>query len=247
VLPAFSSGLDARPALEQFFLRDGVTTIDALVSLTGFSLIGGPAYNDAAAAAEVLKRLDVPYLVAHPLEFQTIEQWQGSERGLLPIESTMMVAIPELDGSSGPMVFGGRSEAAGSGEERNMQAHPERAAMLAARTARWVELRRTARAERRIGIVLFNFPPGAGNAGTAAYLSVFESLLRTLRTLAAGGYTVQVPRDADALRISLLEAMRRCAARQPTYLPRSTWIHTCAARPGCARSRRNGARRPAAS
>ena len=34
-----------------------------MVSLTGFSLVGGPAYNDAEAAEEILARLDVPYLV----------------------------------------------------------------------------------------------------------------------------------------------------------------------------------------
>jgi magnesium chelatase subunit H len=47
VVPCFASGLDARPAIEKFFQRDGVTTVDAVVSLTGFSLVGGPAYNDA--------------------------------------------------------------------------------------------------------------------------------------------------------------------------------------------------------
>ena len=38
-------------------LRDGRPAIDALVSLTGFSLVGGPAYNDAAAASAMLARL----------------------------------------------------------------------------------------------------------------------------------------------------------------------------------------------
>ena len=50
-------------------------TVDAVVSLTGFSLVGGPAYNDAKAAEEMLAQLDVPYLAAHPVEFQTLEQW----------------------------------------------------------------------------------------------------------------------------------------------------------------------------
>src|SRR4051812_34487171 len=52
VIPAFASGLDSRPAIEEFFLKDGRPVIDALVSLTGFSLVGGPAYNDARAAEE---------------------------------------------------------------------------------------------------------------------------------------------------------------------------------------------------
>ncbi|MEO1067180.1 MAG: DUF3479 domain-containing protein, partial [Pseudomonadota bacterium] len=92
VVPAFASGLDARPAIEKFFIEDGETTVDALVSLTGFSLVGGPAYNDAKAAEEVLATLDVPYLTAHPVEFQTLDEWGGSDRGLSPVESTIMVA-----------------------------------------------------------------------------------------------------------------------------------------------------------
>ena len=48
VIPAFATGLDARPAIERYLpRRDGAPTVDALVSLTGFSLVGGPAYNDA--------------------------------------------------------------------------------------------------------------------------------------------------------------------------------------------------------
>jgi magnesium chelatase subunit H len=38
-------------------------------------------------------------------------------------------------------------------------------------------------------IVLFNFPPNAGNTGTAANLSVFESLYNTLSRLRGEGYT----------------------------------------------------------
>jgi magnesium chelatase subunit H len=52
VITAFASGLDARPAVEKYFMQDGKPVIDALLSLTGFSLVGGPAYNDATAAAE---------------------------------------------------------------------------------------------------------------------------------------------------------------------------------------------------
>jgi magnesium chelatase subunit H len=198
VIPAFAAGLDARPAISKFFLRDGKPAIDAIVSLTGFSLVGGPAYNDSKAAEHTLAALDVPYVAAHPVEFQTVEQWQGADQGLLPVESTIMVAIPELDGATGPMVFGGRSQQSRS--PKDMVAHPERAAMLARRIAKWVGLRRSARAERKVGIVLFNFPPNAGNTGTAAFLSVFESLYHTLRALKEGGYRVDLPASVEDLR-----------------------------------------------
>ncbi|MFX5718520.1 cobaltochelatase subunit CobN, partial [Acinetobacter baumannii] len=82
------------------FVRNGKPVVDAIVNLTGFSLVGGPAYNDAALAEEVLARLDRPYIAAHPVEFQTLQGWGANAQGLLPLESTMMVAIPELDGAT---------------------------------------------------------------------------------------------------------------------------------------------------
>jgi magnesium chelatase subunit H len=218
VIPAFASGLDARPAIDEFFVNNGVPRIDAMVSLTGFSLVGGPAYNDSKAAEEVLAALDVPYVAAHPVEFQTLEAWGSSERGLLPVESTIMVAIPELDGATGPAIFGGRSDAAGvactgchrhcafpaSAQGRDMVSCPERAETLADRVTRLVALRRSKRAERKVAVVLFNFPPNAGNTGTAAFLAVFESLYNTLVAMKDAGYTVTVPRDVDALREQII-------------------------------------------
>ena len=200
VIPAFATGLDSRPAIERFFFDGERSRIDALVSLTGFSLVGGPAYNDAKSAEDMLARLDVPYLAVTPVEFQTLESWGSSERGLLPVEATMMIAIPELDGSTGPMVFGGRSDAGGSACDHDMHPCTERCDMLAARLARLVDLRRSERAERRVATVIFNFPPNAGNTGTAAFLSVFESLHNLLRAMQREGYTVEVPATVDELR-----------------------------------------------
>jgi len=218
VLPAYASGLDARPAIEQFFMKEGRATVDAVISLTGFSLVGGPAYNDAKAAEEMLSALDVPYMAVTPVEFQTIEHWGGSERGLLPVEATMMVALPELDGSSGSLVYGGRSDGAGSkctgcsrgctfeasDAGQDMQPCSERSDMIAARVDKMVALRRSERAERRVAVVLFNFPPNAGGTGTAAFLAVFESLFNTLGAMKRAGYSIDLPEDVDALRRAIL-------------------------------------------
>ena len=218
VIPAFAAGLDSRPAIDTFFMKNGQVCVDAVVSLSGFSLVGGPAYNDAKAAEEVLAKLDVPYVAAHPVEFQTLDQWGGSDRGLLPVESTIMVAIPELDGSTSPMVFGGRPGAAGvtctgchhactfgeSTSAQDMHSCPERAIMLAARVSKMVALKRSERKDRNVAIVLFNFPPNAGNIGTAAFLAVFESLWHTLTAMKAQGYQVDMPDSLDDLRDGLL-------------------------------------------
>ncbi|HEY9238003.1 MAG TPA: magnesium chelatase subunit H, partial [Burkholderiaceae bacterium] len=218
VVPAFATGLDSRPAIDAFFFENGRPTIDAVVSLTGFSLVGGPAYNDAKAAEDILAALDVPYLAVTPVEFQTLDQWGGSSRGLLPVESTMMVAIPELDGATGSMVFGGRGSAqhiactgcAHACQFRNvagthdMHSCIERADLLAARVGKLVDLRRSQRAERKVAAVIFNFPPNAGATGTAAFLSVFESLHNVMLAMAREGYTVDVPESVDALRERLI-------------------------------------------
>lgn len=219
VCPAYASGLDARPAVEQFFMKDGQPSVDAVVSLTGFSLIGGPAYNDSKAAEDLLATLDVPYVAVTPVEFQTLEQWGESDRGLLPVEATMMVALPELDGASGSLVYGGRSEAGGNSctgcsractfpqaeNAQDMQVCSERADMLAARVEKLISLRKSKRAERKVAVVLFNFPPNAGGTGTAAFLAVFESLYNTMAAMQRAGYTIDLPDSVDTLRNTILK------------------------------------------
>jgi len=218
VIPAFAGGLDSRPAMDELFWKDGAPAVDAVVNLTGFSLVGGPAYNDAKAAEEVLAKLDRPYIAAHPVEFQTLQGWGANKQGLLPLESTIMIAIPELDGGTTPMVFGGRSDGSDApctgcdrrctwpvgGTVRAMQSCPERAEALAARMVKLAALRNSAQAERKIGVVLFNFPPNGGAAGTAQFLAVFESLHETLKRLASEGYSVEVPASADEVRQRIL-------------------------------------------
>ena len=108
VVPAFAAGLDARPALNKYFMHNSKTSIDTLLSLTGFSLVGGPAYNSSKAAEEALSELDVPYIAAHAIEFQNLHQWDKSDGGLNPIETTILVSLPELDGATNPTIFGGR-------------------------------------------------------------------------------------------------------------------------------------------
>lgn len=218
VVTAFASGLDARPAIEKFFMKDGRAIVDGVVSLTGFSLVGGPAYNDAAAAEDMLARLDVPYISAFASEFQSLQAWGCGEQGLTPVEATIMVSLPEIDGATGPILYGGRDDGSGprpgcDGDHapddgkggRDMRPCPERARMLAARVARIVALRRGGRADRRVALVIYNFPPNGGATGTAAYLSVFRSLHNTLKAMKAEGHTVEVPESADALRAMILE------------------------------------------
>ncbi|MDT8325781.1 MAG: magnesium chelatase subunit H [Roseovarius sp.] len=219
VIAAFAGGLDGRPAIARYFQGEHGARIDAMVSLTGFSLVGGPAYNDSAAAVEVLAKLDVPYIAAHPLEFQTLGQWANSGQGLGPIETTMLVALPELDGATNPTIFAGRLGADGcqgcahmcvsQSGTKAMAPCAERIDSLAEKTLRLALLRRKKNADKKVGIVLFGFPPNAGAVGTAAYLSVFESLFNTLHALKADGYDLSPPETVEELRAIVLEGNAR--------------------------------------
>ena len=215
VVPAFSGGLDGRPAIDGFFVENGISNIDAMVSLSGFSLVGGPAYNNTDAAVETLKNLDIPYVAAHPLEFQTLSQWSNSRGGLGPIETTMLIALPELDGATNPTVFAGRHGDDGgcngchfkcvAQEKRAMAPCYERIEALVDRTRKLVLLKKSERASRKVAIVLFGFPPNAGAAGTAAYLDVFQSLHNTMNAMASAGYDLEVPDTIEALRQLVLD------------------------------------------
>ncbi len=211
VIPAFAGGLDGRPAIENYFQG----RVDAMVSLTGFSLIGGPAYNDSPAAVQLLTNLDVPYIAAQPLEFQTLAQWANSAQGLGPIETTMLVALPEIDGATNPTVFAGRHGPDGcngcpiackrQSDTKSMAPCPERVAALTERTLRLARLHAKKNADKNIAVVLFGFPPNAGAVGTAAYLSVFESLFNTLHRMKSEGYDLTPPDSVDALRAMILK------------------------------------------
>ena len=171
-----------------------------LVSLTGFSFVGGPAMNDSEAAVEFLRGLNVPFRSAVSLDVQTVESWRDSWTGLNPVQAGMQVAIPEIDGATEPFVFGGLS--ASSPAPRALE---DRCRRIARRLSRWQRLQTAPRSELKLALVLFCFPSDKGNIGTAAELDVFPSLWEMLRKLREEGYDVEVPAGAEELRARLME------------------------------------------
>ena len=193
-----------RDARETRATDDGRRTTDRprvsqIVSLTGFSFVGGPAMNDSDAAVEFFRGLGVPYRSAVSLDVQTVEAWRESWTGLNPVQAGMQVAIPEIDGAIEPFVFGGIS--AEASEPVPLE---DRCRRLARRLKRWQHLQTAPRSELKLALVVFCFPPDKGNVGTAAELDVFQSVWEMLRRLEREGYAVEVPRDADELRERLL-------------------------------------------
>jgi magnesium chelatase subunit H len=198
VVPIFAGGLDFSKPLEAFFF-DSVSKdsaiVDAVVSLTGFALVGGPARQDHPKAIDSLKRLNRPYMVALPLVFQTTEEWQESDLGLHPIQVALQIAIPELDGAIEPIILSGRD-----GNTGKAIALQDRVEVIAQRAMKWAKLRIKPKHDKKVAITVFSFPPDKGNVGTAAYLDVFGSIYEVLKGLKADGYDLpELPASGQEL------------------------------------------------
>jgi magnesium chelatase subunit H len=222
VIPAIATLMDNREAVSRFFVKGedtrekrskfkGETTdngplttdrkrrVSQIVSLTGFSFVGGPAMNDSEAAANFLREINVPYRSAVSLDTQTIEAWRNSQTGLNPIQAGMQIAIPEIDGATEPFIYGGIPAA--SNEPVPLADRCER---FARRLKRWHTLQTAPRDQIKLALVLFCFPPNKGNIGTAADLDVFPSVWDVLNKIKSDGYRVELPATPDTLRDMLL-------------------------------------------
>ncbi|KAM7505460.1 hypothetical protein LguiB_004364 [Lonicera macranthoides] len=224
VIPIFAGGLDFSGPVERY-LVDPITKkpfVNSVVSLTGFALVGGPARQNHPRAIEALMKLNVPYIVALPLVFQTTEEWLNSTLGLHPIQVALQVALPELDGGMEPIVFSGRDPRTGKvmyyceskwynfpEQYYALQSHNclgkshalhKRVEQLCTRAIRWGNLTRKTKAEKKVAITVFSFPPDKGNVGTAAYLNVFASIFSVLKDLERDGYNLEgLPESSEAL------------------------------------------------
>jgi magnesium chelatase subunit H len=197
VIAVFAGGLDFSKPVEAYFYEPTTKAalVDAVVSLTGFALVGGPARQDHPKAIEALKRLNRPYMVALPLVFQTTEEWQDSDLGLHPIQVALQIAIPELDGAIEPIILSGRDGTTGKAI-----ALQDRIEAVAQRALKWANLRRKPKIDKKVAITVFSFPPDKGNVGTAAYLDVFGSIYEVMKALKNNGYDVpELPESAKDL------------------------------------------------
>lgn len=200
VVSVYSGGLDySGPVKEYFYGTDGKPIVDTVINLTGFALVGGPASQDHKKAAKILKELNVPYMCAVPLVFQSFEEWQSSELGLHPIQVALQVSLPEIDGAIEPIIFAGREGATG----RSVPL-ADRVNLLADRSLKWANLKNKAKKDKKIAITIFSFPPDKGNVGTAAYLDVFDSINAVLGQLKSEGYDVG---DAPSTKEEIMEAV----------------------------------------
>ena len=187
----------------------GKVRIDSVINTIGFPLVGGPSGTMEGGrqidiSKSILSSKNVPYMVAAPLLIQDMGSWV--EKGIAGLQSVVLYSLPELDGAIDSVPLG-----ALVGE--SIYLVPERVTRLAGRVKSWVSLRRKPASEKKIGIILYGFPPGVGATGTAALLNVPKSLENIFASLKEAGYDVgDFPvgdRDAGERIVEYLKKMSR--------------------------------------
>jgi len=122
------------------------------------------------------------------------EAWQQSSRGLSQADLAMQVVLPELDGrlSTTAISFKGeQSEVEGLEFARTAHLPSEPGITAAAkRAAAWVHLATTPRRERKLALVLSDYPGAAGHAAHAVGLDAIASAEEILRLLDIEGFDV---------------------------------------------------------
>ena len=144
--------------------------------------------------------------------------WRAATRGLSGRDIAMNVALPEVDGRivTRAVSFKGRPRRDPATEADLVRHEPvaDRIAFVADLAAAWAALRRAPAGDRRIALVLANYPNRDGRIGNGVGLDTPASAVAVLRAMAAAGYAVQgIPDDGDAL-------IRRLQ-RGPTNDPRA--------------------------
>jgi cobaltochelatase CobN len=137
------------------------------------------------------------------------QAWAESTRGLSPSDLTMNVVLPEIDGRiiGRAVSFKQADELDPLTECRPVRYRPEpdRIDFVAELAARWTRLQTKANGDKRLGIVLSNYPNRDGRLANGVGLDAPSSTVRLIEVLSAAGFdTGDAPSDARSLMDLLL-------------------------------------------
>jgi cobaltochelatase CobN len=191
VLPITCNATNAFKAIQEYFVKDHRSLIDAMVSLLNFRLEGGPLGGDYEACLAFCQQMNVPLIKHLTLGFTSFEEWRRSPSGLTPIETTLSLCLPELDGLiEGRIISAKKDEGTRDRPVKVSVPINERIERASTRVANWVALRKKKNAEKKIAFILYNYPPGKDRVGNAASLSTPESLIAILDQMQKQDYNV---------------------------------------------------------
>lgn len=172
---------------------------DVIVNATSFAA----SSSGEPRTPGVLEAADCPILQVALAGVEEAE-WSDAARGLGPRDLAMNVALPEVDGR----IFT-RAIAFKAAERFDARTEcgivvpkvaPDRVSFVADLAASWAALRRTPASQRRLALVLANYPNRDGRIGNGVGLDTPASAAAIIDALAGAGYDIaDSPRTGTAL------------------------------------------------
>ncbi|QPM91047.1 cobaltochelatase subunit CobN [Pseudooceanicola algae] len=212
-LPVFVASLKdpvSAATLDQLFDQ---TRPEVILNCTAFAT-GSPQGMGGTAGAGGRNPFALPSANDAPV-FQVVlastgeQAWQDSTAGLSARDIAMHVALPEVDGRilSRAIGFKGSDhhDEATQCTIATYSARPDRVLFTARMAANWIHLRRAAPDQRRVALILANYPNKDGRLANGVGLDTPAATVHVLNLLAEAGYDIRDrPADAEALMQAIL-------------------------------------------
>jgi cobaltochelatase CobN len=208
-VPVFVSSLrdpDVQAELLTYFQPKAAPPIQLVLNTTSFAIAEfarQPRSQADPMPTDFWQQLNVPVMQVI-LSGGTIEQWQTSWQGLSPRDIAMNVALPEVDGRiiSRAVSFKAAQihHAALETDVVTYEPVDDRIQFVADLAANWVRLRLTPVGDRKIALILANYPTRDGRLANGVGLDTPASCVEILKALQQEGYQVEnLPETADEL------------------------------------------------
>jgi cobaltochelatase CobN len=229
VLPVYSFSLKHNPEGDGQANRtfteilcdpDGQARVHCIINTMGMSMTDlreGVATFATGPQVDHLDKLNVP-IIQGIFSTGNEADWEASSLGLGPVDTAMSVALPEFDGRIITVPISFKEEVASevNGRNEKMDARLQRTLpqldridFLARLSVKWAALRLKPNSEKRVAIILSNYPTKDARVGNAVGLDTPASVINVLNAMKDGGYQVtDIPADGDELVHRIIE---RCS------------------------------------
>ncbi|MBY5409194.1 cobaltochelatase subunit CobN [Rhizobium leguminosarum] len=178
---------------------------DVVINTTGFA-VSAPGADRQPTVLEANEAVVLQAI----LSASSRKAWLSSSQGLSARDLGMNVALPEVDGRVLARAISFKTAARYDARvETNIvasQADAGRVRYTAELAANWARLRKTSAGDRRIALVMANYPNRDGRLGNGVGLDTPAGTIEVLRAIRSAGYPVaEIPADGDALIRHLME------------------------------------------
>lgn len=172
---------------------------DVVINTTGFA-VSAPGADREPTVLEANNAVVLQAIFSA----SSREAWAASSQGLSARDLGMNVALPEVDGRvlSRAVSFKSAARYDAAVEANIVSSEPDagRMAYVASLAANWARLRQRPVAERRVALIMANYPNRDGRLGNGVGLDTPAGTVEVMRAMAEVGYPIaDIPADGDAL------------------------------------------------